>query len=53
MDFDEEDDLLNFIDIRLLSPCDNCNYKAECSFECKFKICEKRLNIKFKAERIA
>ena len=53
MDYDEEDYFSNYIDIRLFSPCDNCNYKAECSFESSFNICEKRLNKKFKAERIA
>lgn len=49
----ETDYMSEFLDNIFKFPCNDCKDRAECNFEGRSKCCEKRLNIKFKAERIA
>ena len=49
----ETDFISQLLDETFTTPCDSCNFKAECSFESKSKRCEYKYYTKLKAERIA
>ena len=46
----ETDIISQLLDETFTTPCDNCNFKAECDNAAP---CENRYNTKLKAERIA
>ena len=54
MDEQFEDDFMSqFLDNIFNSNCNNCKYRADCTFEDKSKCCEQRFNTSIQVERIA
>jgi hypothetical protein len=49
----EQDYISEILDDIFLSPCENCNDKAECNYANHSNCCDKKFYSMLKAERIA